>query len=138
MHLFFDLTHFRELGQNYRNILVRFLVQMKTLKFASEINWPLGAKCKGKTLLVIEIFFTLHRYCTALHCHSPVLVLSIQSKTWQSVLSSLAEWAQNSNFITTTGSWLDLEGRKYLRLIRLLKNHQILITVLPQIVSSLE
>ena len=22
------------------------------------------AKCKGKTLLVIEIFFTLHRYCT--------------------------------------------------------------------------
>ena len=34
----FDLAHFRELGQNYRNILVRFLVQMKTLKFASEIN----------------------------------------------------------------------------------------------------
>jgi len=24
----------------------------------------LGAKCKGKLLLVIEIFFTLHRYCT--------------------------------------------------------------------------
>ena len=41
-----------------------------------------------------------------LHCHSPVLVLSIQSKTWLSFLSSLAEWAQNSNFITTTGSWL--------------------------------
>jgi hypothetical protein len=32
------LTHFRELGQKYRNILVRSLVQMKTLKFASEIN----------------------------------------------------------------------------------------------------
>ena len=41
MHLFFDLTHFRELGQNYRNILVRFLVEIKTLRFASEINWPL-------------------------------------------------------------------------------------------------
>ena len=39
--LTFDLTHFRELGQNYRNILVPFLVQIKTLKFASEINWPL-------------------------------------------------------------------------------------------------
>ena len=39
--MFFDLTHFRELGQNYRNILVWFLVQIKTLKFASEINWPL-------------------------------------------------------------------------------------------------
>ena len=35
---FFDLTHFRELGHEYRNILVWFLVQMKTLKFASEIN----------------------------------------------------------------------------------------------------
>ena len=35
---FFDLTHFRELGQIYRNILVRFLVQMKSLKFVSEIN----------------------------------------------------------------------------------------------------
>ena len=34
------MTHFRELRQSYRNILVRFLVQMKTLKFACEINWP--------------------------------------------------------------------------------------------------
>ena len=36
-----NLTHFRELGQNYRNILVLFLVQIKTLKFASGIDWPL-------------------------------------------------------------------------------------------------
>ena len=28
--LFFYLTHFRELGQKYKNIFVRFLVQMKT------------------------------------------------------------------------------------------------------------
>ena len=35
---FFDLTHFRELGQKNRYILVWFLVQIKTLKFASEIN----------------------------------------------------------------------------------------------------
>ena len=39
--LFFDLTHFRELGQKYRNIFVRFSVQMKTRKFAFEINWAL-------------------------------------------------------------------------------------------------
>jgi len=39
-------------------------------------------------------------------------VLSIQSKTWSSFLSSLAEWAQNSNCITTIRSWLDLKGRK--------------------------
>ena len=38
---FFHLTHFRELGQKYRNIFVLFLVQMKTLNFAFEINWPL-------------------------------------------------------------------------------------------------
>ena len=33
---------FLKLGQNYKNIFVVFLVQMKTLKFAFEINWPLG------------------------------------------------------------------------------------------------
>ena len=39
MHSFFDLTYFREVGQKYRNIFVRFLVQMKTSKSHSEINW---------------------------------------------------------------------------------------------------
>ena len=34
-------TYFRELGQKCRNIFVRFLVQMKTSKNHSEINWPL-------------------------------------------------------------------------------------------------
>ena len=38
LHLFSEFDPFRELGQNYRNILVQFLVQIKTLKFASEIN----------------------------------------------------------------------------------------------------
>ena len=37
------MTHFRELGQIYKNILVRFLVHIKNLKFASDINWPLDA-----------------------------------------------------------------------------------------------
>ena len=41
MHSFFDFIHFRELGQKYKNIFVRFLVQMKTSKFAFEIIWPL-------------------------------------------------------------------------------------------------
>ena len=41
MHLFFDLTHFRELGQKYKIIFVGFLVQMKTFKSAFEINRPL-------------------------------------------------------------------------------------------------
>ena len=38
---FFDLTSFYRLGQKYKNIFIRFLVQMKTLKFAYEIYWPL-------------------------------------------------------------------------------------------------
>ena len=32
---------FLKLGQKYKNIFVGFLVQMKTLKFGFEINWPL-------------------------------------------------------------------------------------------------
>ena len=32
---------FLKLGQKYKNIFVGFLVQMKALKFAFEINWPL-------------------------------------------------------------------------------------------------
>ena len=35
---FFDLTHFRELGQKYKKKIFRFLAQMKTSKFAFEIN----------------------------------------------------------------------------------------------------
>ena len=30
------------LGQMYKNIFIGFLVQMKTLKFAFKINWPLA------------------------------------------------------------------------------------------------
>ena len=37
IYIFFDLTHFKELGQKYKNVFVRFLVQMKTSKFAFEI-----------------------------------------------------------------------------------------------------
>ena len=29
-------------GHKYNNIFIRFLVQMKTSKFAYEINWPLN------------------------------------------------------------------------------------------------
>ena len=36
--LFFDLTYSRSLGQKSKNNLVRFLVQMKTLKSPFEIN----------------------------------------------------------------------------------------------------
>ena len=41
MPFFFDLTHFRSLGQKSKNNFVWFLVQMRTRKFAFEIYWPL-------------------------------------------------------------------------------------------------
>ena len=38
---FFDLNSFKRLGQKSKNNTVGFLVQMRTRKFAFEINWPL-------------------------------------------------------------------------------------------------
>ena len=38
LHYFFDLTSVYKLGQKYKNVFVRFLVQMKTLKFALDIQ----------------------------------------------------------------------------------------------------
>ena len=43
----FDLTSFLRLGQKHKNIFVRFLVQMKTLKFAFEIYWPVDFSTQG-------------------------------------------------------------------------------------------
>ena len=44
MTTFFDLIHFKRLGQKSKNNFVRFLVQMRTRKFAFEIYWPLLKK----------------------------------------------------------------------------------------------
>ena len=54
--IFFDLAYYREVGQKYRNIFVRFLVQMKTSKSHSEINWPLDnfRNSHEKGLIVIS------------------------------------------------------------------------------------
>ena len=35
-------------------------IDVATFEFSLELAW-LGAKCKGKTLLIIEILFALHR-----------------------------------------------------------------------------
>ena len=51
-HHFFDLTSFNRLGQKYKNIYVRFLVQMKTLKFAFIIYWPL----EGKIQMEVDVY----------------------------------------------------------------------------------
>ena len=46
-----------------RNQLHNTAQWLSNIEFWLELAW-LGEKCTGKTLLVIEIFFTLHRYCT--------------------------------------------------------------------------
>ena len=48
---------------NFQGINFTILQILSTLEFWLELAW-LGAKCKGKTILVIEIFFALHRDCT--------------------------------------------------------------------------
>ena len=52
-----DLLGFRESTTQYCKYL-------STFEFSLELAW-LGAKYKGKTLVVIEMFFTPHRYYTA-------------------------------------------------------------------------
>jgi hypothetical protein len=42
---------------------VTIRLEVVNISILAWLAW-LGAECKGKTLLVIEIFFTLHRYCT--------------------------------------------------------------------------
>ena len=46
-----------------RNQLHNTANRCQHLNFGFELAW-LGAKCKGKTLLVIEIFFALRKDCT--------------------------------------------------------------------------
>ena len=69
------------LGQKYRNIFVRFLVQMKTSKSHSEFNWPLGKKvrvlpkwnwslpnrenCSTKPLMPHQGITVLLKYCAS-------------------------------------------------------------------------
>ena len=66
MHSFFYVTHIRELGQKYKYILVQFLVQMKTPKFAFKNNWPLATtshssnKDLSMELLIIRTINVFH------------------------------------------------------------------------------
>ena len=91
------------------NLFVLFLEETLCWKNHFEFVWPLGAKWKGEILLVVEIFFAF--FNTALSYSR--IVAQYPKVNLIKFLSSLAEWVQNSNLITTTGSWLDLEGCKY-------------------------
>ena len=58
LHYFFDFTSFYRLGQKYKNIFVRFLVQMKTFKSPFEINLPLVmVEESNRCLVSIKYFY---------------------------------------------------------------------------------
>ena len=63
---FFDLIHFKDLGQKLKNIFLQFLVKMKTSKFAFEIICPLETVkwnfvVSLKNLKFIELLSYLHK-----------------------------------------------------------------------------
>ena len=86
LHSFFDLTHFKELRQKYKNIFVWFFVQMKTSKFAFEINWPL------ENIIIVWfwhyflIFFRIFRRGDSNHWQN--------IKIWPTTQCPLQAWTQ--------------------------------------------
>ena len=125
MLLSFVSTTFRvflKLGQKYKNIFVHFLVQMKTLKFAFEIYWPL-VQCKEEirfnswpfqmifehkqahelTLHIILHFgkkpFVNIKGTKKKGTHYTLIKASfvdILERTWHVLLKSQLKWKQNS------------------------------------------
>ena len=54
-------TGFLKPGQKYKNIFVGCLVQMKTLKFAFEINWPLALTTEVSCLHTVYLLLLLQK-----------------------------------------------------------------------------
>ena len=72
-----------------------FTMQLSTFELWLELAW-LWAKCKGKTLLVIEIFFTLHRYCTITESS---IVAQYSKQNMINFSQCLADLAQKFKFL---------------------------------------
>ena len=89
----------KNIGSSHRFFILRifedlFFDMIILKKCKGDSAW-LGEKCKGKTLLVIEIFFILH-------CHSPVLLYTQYPKQNMIKFSlCLAELAQKFKFLWT-------------------------------------
>ena len=65
-------------------------------------NWILAWACLARGKVCRQNIASQRNFLYSaqwLHCHRPVSLLSIQSKTWLSFLSSLAEWAQKFKFL---------------------------------------
>ena len=92
--LFFDLTHFKEVRQKYKKNR-SFLVQMKTLKFASEIYWPLDVESLDKSeetekmlgffgiVLLLLLLLWISLVVVGLKRYSRVIYQSLFTKMYQ-------------------------------------------------------
>ena len=85
MHSFFDLTYFREVGQKYKNIFVRFLVQIKTSKSYFEINWPLVVVLDTKRRSFNGIRDDFCTICSRSQCWWVLLLPKSSNGHWASI-----------------------------------------------------
>ena len=61
-------TNLHILGQKYKNIFVLFLVQMKTVEFAFDINWPLVVAAHRRDLYSFRVLLGLQAWIARLLC----------------------------------------------------------------------
>ena len=120
LHYFFDLTSFYRLGHKYKNIFVRFLVQMKTLKFAFEIYWPLAEYKFNATSKQLwpncGLVRNMYRNPSCLNVQSiqwfngSKFALILQCQVWNSLTTALRFLNKKNehltNFVFFTKSWL--------------------------------
>ena len=89
----FDLTHFTEVRQKYKKNRL-FLVQMKILKFASEIYWPLDVESLDKSeetekmlgflgiVLLLLLLLWISLVVVGLKRYSRVIYQNLFTKVW--------------------------------------------------------
>ena len=84
-----------------------------TFEFWLELAW-LGAKFKGKTLLVIEFFFTLHRYCSVFKAkHDPSFLSAFQNSPKIQISLKLAVLRSESMKRNCRGLIFSYQSGKY-------------------------
>ena len=90
--LFWFDPFFRELGQTYNNIFFHFLVQMKTSKFAFEINWPLKRRKRCESLSRKNSWKLIRNLPLKNHAYTRYVPLKINTGC------SFSEWIILSSF----------------------------------------
>ena len=76
----FDLTSFQRLGQESKKYFAGILVQMRTRKFAFEINWPLARETKKNLFHYLVRSFLINQNYWKLHNLFGIICQSLKSK----------------------------------------------------------